>query len=192
VHLFKANFNKIFAVVLLTAFTAVYWSREVVTYGKLTKFADAIPLILPIVFAYVFYSFVDLFKSSVLVPAKMTRELTVSFILMLGSTAAFFFGTRSVLPYLTAMSYAMCFGTGLTLLVTLAVIKFKVGTWLFTHEHYTLIAQALVIAYASSIENFPLKLAAFILFTALFIWAVRVSNFVDLKSLCQKYLKRPF
>jgi len=192
VHLFRANFNKIFVVVLITAFTAVYWSREVVTYGKLTKFADAIPLILPIVFAYVFYSFVDLFKSSVLVPAKMTKELMVSFILMLASTVAFFFGTKSVFPYPTSMSYAMCFGTGLTLMVTLVVIKLKVGTWLFTHEHFTLIAQAIVIAYASGIENLPLKLVTFILFTTLYIWAVKVSNFVDFKSLCQKYLKRPF
>ena len=192
VQLFRANFNKIFVAVLTTAFTAVYWSREVVTYGKLTKFADAIPLILPIVFAYAFYSFVDLLKSSVLVPAKMTGQLSLSFILMLGATAAFYFGARRFIEPLTAMSYAMCFGTAVALLASILLSKARLGKWLFTHEHYILIALALVISFASGIENLPLKMASFILFSLLFIWAVKVSKFVDPKSLWQKYLKRPF
>jgi hypothetical protein len=178
-------------IILLVAFTAVYWAREVVVYGKLEKFTDALPLILPIVFAYVFYSFVDLFKSSVLVPARMTRELTFSFVLMLAATVTFYFGARMLLNPLTAMAYAMCFGTATALLISIILSRAKLGEWLFTHEHYLLLGQAVMISFASTIEDLPAKLASFILFTALYIWAVKVSNFLDFKSLWQKYLKRP-
>lgn len=188
VQLFRANFNKIFVVILIFAFTAVYWAREVVTYGKLTKFADAIPLILPVVFAYVFYSFVDLFKSSVLVPAKMTKELTLSFILMLGATVAFYFGVSRFVNPLTAMAYAMCFGTAVALGMSILLSKAKLGEWLFTHEHYLLLGQALVISFASTIENLPIKAASFILFSVLYVWAVKVSKFIDFASLWQKCL----
>ena len=115
VQLFRTNFNKIFVVILLTAFTAIYWAREVVVFGKLEKFTDALPLILPIVFAYVFYAFVDLLKSSVLVPANMTKQLILSFILMLGTTVAFYLGLSRLVNPLTAMAYAMCFGTAVAL-----------------------------------------------------------------------------
>ncbi|MFA5775986.1 MAG: oligosaccharide flippase family protein [Patescibacteria group bacterium] len=190
---FRKNFNKIFVFILPLAFTAIFWSKEVVQIvGLFNKYSQAIILILPIVFAFVFYSFLDIIKSSVLVPAKMGREMTLIFIMMLVSTIAFYFGTRRLVNPLTSMSYAMCFGTAVSLLMSILLSKARLGVWLFTHEHYTLIAQALVISFASNIQSLPIKMASFILLTALYVWAVKVSNFVDFKSLWQKYLKRPF
>lgn len=191
-HLFQANFNKIFVVILLTAFTAVYWAREVISFGKLTKFADATPLIFPIMFAYVFYAFVDLVKSSVLVPAKMTKELTLAFIAMLGVTVAFYLAASRTFNPLTAMAYAMCVGAAVALLLAILLSKIRVGAWLFTHEHYILLAQALVISLGATIENLLVKTTSFILFVALYAWAVKVTKFIAVKSLWQKYLKKPY
>ena len=188
IKLFKSNFNKVFVVILAVAFSAIYWSREVVIVGRLTKFMDALPLIVPIIFAYVFYSFIDLLKSSVLIPAKMTKELALSFLLMLGTTAAFFFGTRSLLTPLVSMAFAMCFGSAIALLTTLAICHRKLGVWLFTHEHYILIAQTVLVALASGVENLPLKIVSFILFLGLYVWSIKITKFMDLKSLWQKYL----
>ncbi len=190
VDVFKANFNKIFVVILAVAFSTAYWAHEIVVFGKLTKYIEALPLILPIVFSYVFYSFIDLLKSSVLIPAKMTKELIFSFILMLACTAGFFFSTRNILSPLPAMAYAMCVGTAVALITTIFLCRKKVGAWVFTHEHYVLIAQAVVVAFAGRIENLPLKMVSFILFAGLYYWAVSTSKLVNLKSLWQKYLKR--
>jgi hypothetical protein len=147
---------------------------------------------MPVVFAFVFYAFLDIIKSSVFVPAKMGKEMAAAYIMMLAGTIAFFLGTRTYFNPMISMSYAMCFGTGVALLMSLCMCKVKIGEWLFHHEHFILIAQALVITLASHIENLPLKIASFIVFTALYVWAVNISNLVDLKNLWKKYLKKSF
>jgi len=186
---FRKNFNKIFAVILPLAFTAIFWSKEVVQIvGLFTKYSQALVLILPIIFAFVFYSFLDIIKSSVLVPAKMGKEMAVVFILMLGATVIFYLGGKRFIEPLTAMAYAMCFGTGVALLMSILLSKAKLGEWLFTHEHYLLLGRAILISFASTIDNFPVKVASFILFMVLYIWAVKVSKFVDFSSLWKKYL----
>ncbi len=191
VQYFRSNFNKIFVLILPIAFTAVFWSREVVLVAGLwDKYAQAIELILPVIFAFVFYSFLDIIKSSVLVPAKMGKEMAISFILMLGLTVGFYFGAKSILGPLTAMAYAMCFGTASALIVSIVQSKKKLGQWILTHEHYILIAQSVVTAHAGRVENLPLKVISFALFVGLYIWSVRASRLADLKSVWQKYVAR--
>lgn len=192
VQYFSSNFNKIFVLILPLAFTAIFWSKEIVqVVGLFDKYSQAIALILPIIFAFVFYSFLDIIKSSVMVPAKMGKAMSVTFVVMLASTASFYFGTRQIFNPLLSMSYAMCFGTAVSLILSVILCRQRIGDWIFTHEHYILIAQALVIALASNIDNLTLKIGAFILFLTLYYWAVSVSKLVDVKSLWQKYLKKP-
>lgn len=192
INYFSNNFNKILTFLLPIAFTASFWSTELVKVVNLyDKYAGALTLIPPVIFAFVFYSFLDIIKSSVLVPAKMGKEMALTFILMLAATVAFYFATtKGTLNPLVSMSYAMCAGTGSALLLAVVFCRQKLGVWIFTHEHYILIAQAIVTALAGSIDNLPLKTGSYILFTALYIWSVRTSKLVDLKTLVQKYLKR--
>lgn len=188
---FKNNFNKIFVLVLPIAFTAAFWNRDIIYVAKLwDKYFEAPQLILPIIFAFVFYSFLDIIKSSVLVPAKMTKEMVITFVLMLGATVAFYFGTKNIMNPLNSMAYAMWFGAAVALVLSIIQSRQKLGQWIFTHEHYTLIAQSVVIAYAGSAENLVVKSVSFIIFLGLYFWAVKASKLVEIKELWQKYIVR--
>lgn len=189
---FRTNFNKIFVFILPVAFTAVFWCKEVVQLAQLwEKYSQAVVLILPIVFAFVLYSFLDIIKSSIFVPVKMGRAMAITFLTMLAVTVGVYFGIRQLVDPLSAMAYAMCAGTGSALLLAVVLSRQKLGAWVFTHEHYILIAQALIVSLAGSIDYLPLKVGSFVLFVALYAWSVWASKLVDLKSLMQKYLKRP-
>lgn len=189
---FRNNFNKIFVFILPLAFTATFWSKEVMQVaGLFDKYSQAVALILPIVFAFVFYSFLDIIKSSILVPAKMGKAMSAVFIVMLIFTVGFYFATKEIFDPLVSMSYAMCAGTGVALLLSIILCRQKIEVWIFTREHYILIGQALIVAFMGGIENLPLKMGSFILFAALYVWAVKITKFVDLRSLWQKYLKNP-
>lgn len=189
VQYFRNNFNKVFVLILPLAFTAAFWSREVVYVAKLwDKYAQAVVLILPVTFAFALYSFLDIIKSSVLVPAKMSREMAVSFILMLVLTVGSYFGVKQFVEPLTAMAYSMWIGTASALIVTTILSRKKLGQWILTHEHCILIAQAAVTAYAGQVENLSIKIVSFAVFVGLYFWSVRASKLVDLKSLWQKYV----
>jgi len=193
VETFRANFNKIFVLVLFLAYSAVFWSSELthVVVG-LDKYGRAIPLIMPIMFAFVFYSFLDIVKSSVFVPAKMGREMIAAYGVMLAVTIAAYFAAKAYFAAnkyvepLLVMSVAMCLGTFLALLFTIGVTKKKIGSWLFSHEHYLIIAQSVVIAFAWHLENLVLKIGTYTALTIFYVWAVKVSNLVDLKEIWQK------
>lgn len=192
VSYFRRNFNKIFVFILPLAFTATFWSKEIVQLAGLwDKYSQAVVLILPIIFAFVLYSFLDIIKSSIFVPVKMGKAMAVTFLTMLAVTVSSYFGVKQLIDPLPAMAYAMCTGTGSALLLAVVLCRQKLGSWIFTHEHYILIAQATITALAGSIDNLPLKAGSFILFTALYIWSVWTSKLVDLKTVVQKYLKRP-
>lgn len=189
---FRSNFNKIFVFILPLAFTATFWSKEVVQIAGLwDKYSQAVVLILPIIFAFVLYSFLDIIKSSIFVPVKMGKAMTATFLTMLAMTVGFYFGAEQFINPLPAMAYAMCAGTGSALLLAIVLCRQKLGSWIVTHEHYILISQALIVSLAGSIDYLPLKAGSFVLFVALYAWSVWVSKLVDLKSLGQKYLKRP-
>lgn len=110
---FDSNFKKIFAFITFSAATAVFWSPELFYIVVGSKYNATLPLVPWLVVAFWCYSFVNIINSSILIPAKMTRDMIVSYLILLVGTAVSFF----VLPDgLYAMAYAMFLGSDLALL----------------------------------------------------------------------------
>lgn len=126
--LFVGNFNKVYAFIIFAAVSAVYWVQDIfhLLVGS-QKYDGSFPYVLPLVYAFIFYSIVNIVKSSVLVPAKLIKEMIVGFMLMLVSTVVFYYFTREALGGLEAMAYGMAFGSfvGMVALAILSWIKLK-------------------------------------------------------------------
>ncbi len=187
---FSSNFDKIFVVILALGFTAVYWSPEAV--GLLVggnKYDESLPLIIPLTYAFILYSFINVAKSSVIIPAKLTKEMIISFLILIGMTLGFYFGTNKILGNLPAMCYGMLFGsiTGFVSMVLFSMRKLKYSFWSF--KHTLILIQSFAISIVMYNPILLVKVLLFGLFIGLFAWGVSVSGFVRKSDFLRYYNK---
>ena len=123
---FLSNFRKVYAFITLAAASAVYWSPELVRFVAGHKYDAALPLIPFLILAFWSYSFVNIIKSSLMVPVKLNREMVISYaLLFLGTVGGFYILRHSELipchpelgseSTLQAMVWAMVLGGVLAL-----------------------------------------------------------------------------
>jgi len=178
-HAFSSNFDKIFAFIVFAAVSAVFWVQEVVTiFVGSDKYDSALPFILPLVLAFILYSIVNIVKSSIIIPAKMVKELIFSFALMLIGTVGFYFGFWEVLGRLSAMSYGMVFGAFIGVLYTLLVSRVHLGLAFLNIRHWLLMAFAGVVGLMQM--SFGLdKVLVYCLLSLVFMLLVQLFRFVS-------------
>ena len=188
IKMFSDNFNKIYILVIFVASGAVYWSKDVIRLlvgGD--KYNDSFPYILPLVFAFVFYSFINIIKSSVIIPAKLVKELISSFVVLLISTVLFFVLTNENLGSLPSMSYAMLLGSALCMVFMVFISQYRLRFKFINHDHVLLIIQGFTIAWVGAgyvlLDGHPLsfvlKVVLFALFMFLLFLGARISNFIS-------------
>jgi O-antigen/teichoic acid export membrane protein len=201
--LFMRNFNKIFVLVLFIAFSAIYWRFEITTlfYGE--KYLESLVLIPPILFAFVFYSYINIVKSSIFVPAKLMRELVISYALIIALTFGAYWILRNFISPLPAMSYGMAIGAFSAYVVMNVFTKIKLRFLLSATAHSVLIFSALLIVLSSNLFNsqildistswplFSIKLLFYGLFLTLFFLLSKKLSLFNLFSLnLFKFIKR--
>jgi len=191
--LFAQNFNRVYAMILFFAMSAIFWAYEVVTLliGS-NKYNDSLPLLIPLVFAFIFYSLINIIKSSLAIPAKLVREMILGFFIMFISTLGFYAFGRTIFLPTYAMSYAMLGGAGLGFgyLVYLLQnkLKFKFVSW----SHLLLLVQILVISSMGYLQNIYIKLVVYFVFVLLYVWSLTLAKFTsfrELKNLALKSIK---
>jgi O-antigen/teichoic acid export membrane protein len=135
-ELFVGNFNKIFAFIIFAAMSAIYWVQDIFHFlvGS-NKYDGSFPFIMPLVLAFVFYSVVNIVKSSILIPAKLVKEMIIGFIVLLATTVGFYFVISPSMGGLLAMAYAMAFGSLAALLFVSAFAWFKLKFSFITFGH---------------------------------------------------------
>ncbi|MDO8261003.1 MAG: oligosaccharide flippase family protein, partial [Candidatus Magasanikbacteria bacterium] len=183
-HTFSKNFNKLYILIIFIGSSAVYWAVEVIrlVVGG-GKYDPSFPLILPIVFAFIFYSFVNILKSSIIIPAKLVKEMVISFVALLGGTLAFYFSTYQVLGSLKAMSIGMVVGAFLSFVVLVVVSQLKFKYKFITHDHFLFMIMGLAVSYCWTLENIYIKVSAYAVFCLLFLWGSIVSKFIGMGDL---------
>jgi O-antigen/teichoic acid export membrane protein len=89
--LFTENFNKVFAFIVFSGMSAVFWAPELITVlvGS-DKYNSSFPLILPLVFSFIFYSFINVIKSSISVPGRLVKEMIAGYFFLLAGTVGFY------------------------------------------------------------------------------------------------------
>lgn len=182
---FSKNFNFVFAFILLATISSIYWSKELVLILAGQKYMASLPYILPLVFTYLFISLINIFKSSIYIPAKMIKHMIITFALLLGFTVAIYYILYLLLNYDAILSMVIALVSGVLLSLIYIYIatysKFKIK--LLTHEHVLLLIQALVISYLGVIlVTVTSKIISFALLIFLYFIALYICKFVTKKD----------
>ena len=189
-RLFSSNFDKVFAFIVLSASSAVYWVPEIVALAVGSdKYNDSLPLILPMVFAFVFYSFINIIKSSVIVPAKMIKEMILSYAGLVAVTLFAYYLASFTFTPVFSMVLGMSMGSLASFTFMVITSQRTLNFNFFGISHVLILVQAFVIAYSGGIENIFIKLVVYIVYCLLYFFGLYAANFVTqehLKFLTQK------
>jgi hypothetical protein len=178
-QMFLSNFNKIYVVILGAGFFAIYWAREVfyILVGG-SKYDFSLPFVLPLVFAFIFYSFINIIQSSIVIPAKKVLVMISSFVIMIGVTVVGYLLTRNVWDPLMAMSYFVALGSFSGLLFMSFVSSFTLELGILNWKHLVLFIQVLAMSLSYMVTGLGLKAVLFVVFVWLYWWAVSQTGFL--------------
>lgn len=196
--LFVANFDKVFFFVLLCSTYACYWAPElinlVVGSEKYQPSYQLIPLVLS---AFVLYSFIDILKSSVLIPAKLVKSMYLTFVFLLVTTIVSYFVLSYKYPQLWAMSLAMFLGTIVSFVLILAFTQKNLNLKVVNHSHVLLMLQAFIIGEFGVVSSLSPKILVFPVFLFFTLWGFDIAGLYtkqEMLTLAQlpvrKFLKR--
>ncbi len=177
--LFVSNFNKLYVFILGSGFFAIFWAREifyVLVGGR--KYDPSLPMVLPLMFAFIFYSFVNIVNSSILIPAKKVVVMISSFALMIIVSVAGFFLTRNIIVPSLAMSYFLALGSFSGFFFMSVMSKNVMGFRVFGWKHLLLLIQVLAMAMTYTITNLGLKAVLFLVLISLYWWSVSQTGFL--------------
>lgn len=192
--LFKDNFNKVFMFILACAVTASYWSKELVFIAvgseRFYDYLPSIDLIPILVLAFVLYSLLDIVKSSVLIPAKMTFEMIASFLSLLVVTVLSYLISASFMSNVWAMAMSMLLGTLICFILMNFFIYKKLSFRFIYHEHILLFIQIVFILFSFKTPELYIKLLLFIAYSLLFVWSLYIAKFIESPVYYLNKLKR--
>ena len=176
---FTRNFNKLFSLIVFVGAFATYLSPVLIRLlvgGD--KYDSAIPLVTPMVFAFVIYSLVNIINSSVFIPAKEAKNMVFSYLSLIFGTVVSFFFVRVFFDAITAFSWAMVFGSAICLYYMHILVRKKHGFNVLNIDHVVILVQALFIGLISNVDNIWVQLGGFLPFAFLLGWAILISGFV--------------
>jgi predicted neutral ceramidase superfamily lipid hydrolase len=165
--------------VVFFAYSAIYWAYEIVTVliGS-EKYNAALPIMMPMVFAFIFFSLTNIVDASIAIPAKLKRQMVLGFLSMLFSTIVFYLLSFRFLSPLISMSYAMLIGAGVGFLIFSLLLQRRLNFKFLDHSHALILLQAFAISYVNFLANFYLKLLVYIVFNLLYLYAVNSAGFI--------------
>jgi len=133
---FLINFSKVFVTTSFVAVSVLFWNQEIFSLIFKNKYTGAENYIPFLVTAYWAYSFVNILKSSIYVPAKRLFLLVVSFVLLfLGSIVSFFvLALFKVFDVTLSLAVAMMIGSLLTYIFMILDLHYKFKTWFINSQ----------------------------------------------------------
>ena len=186
---FTQNFDKIFSFVILSSSVAAFWAPQIVYFAagkeKYFEYFDSLPLILPLLTAFILYSFINIVKSSILIPAKMVKTMLLSFLYLLVFTVLPFgiFRYTHFPNLLMGMAISMMLGAVVSYYYICISVNKKLNFVHFNTHHLMILLQGLAIGYAGSIEYIWVKTLLFIPLTFLLIAGVLVSGLLTKREI---------
>ena len=175
---FLANFEKVYALMLLAGVSAVFWSQDIFHLLVGTKYDASLVLVPPLLLAVFIYGLLNLLGSSVLVPAKFLKEMVLYHIILLGATALALVTFFAINP-LMAVSWSMVLG-GLVSLAYLSIVCQQKGIALWGRRTILpTLALAPIILVHFSVDGFWPRSVIFFAFLASYFWLVSRLGILD-------------
>jgi O-antigen/teichoic acid export membrane protein len=187
---FTGNFNKIFSfIVFVGSFAAYFAPLAIRILVGSDKYDESIPLIAPMVFAFIIYSFINIISSSVMIPAKLAKSMIASYVFLILGTALTFLGLFKFVDILQAASWAMVGGSIVCLYFMHLWIKKRMKFTFLNIDHVAVLLSSLSIAWLSNVENIWVKIIGFGPFALLLTWSFIIAGFISKKDILS-YLSR--
>lgn len=182
---FLANFEKVYALMLLAGVTAIFWVQEAFHIFVGTKFDASVALIPPLMLAIFIYGLLNLLNSSVLVPVRLRRELIVYHVLMLVATGLILLLGHAASP-LRVVPWAMVSG-GLAALAYLSIVLRSKGIGLWSRRTLwpTLAVGVAVLVYFLDL-SLAWRSVAFVGFLAFFTWFLPYLGILEWRRFFQR------
>lgn len=187
---FSGNFNKIFSfIVFVGSFAAYFAPLAIRILVGSDKYDEAIPLIAPMVFAFIIYSFINIISSSVMIPAKLAKSMVGSYVFLILGTVLTFLGIFKFTDVLLAASWAMVGGSVVCLYFMHFWIKKRMKFTFLNIDHVAILLSSLSIAWLSNVENIWIKIIGFGPFAFLLGWSFVIAGFISKKDILS-YISR--
>ena len=137
--IFVKNFNLVYAFIFFVGMSISFWSKEIlqsldflISVGSsllkigssssiFMKYKDSIILFYPLLLSIIFYSYLNIFKSSIFIPLKILRRMIFSFVILLASSFGVYFLYWE--KTLISMSFALALGSILSFLYSIYFIN---------------------------------------------------------------------
>lgn len=159
---FMKNFYKLFSFIWVGAVTAIFWAPEIIRLVVGNKYDDSLVLIAPLVLAFFGYCLVNLLGASVIVPAKLLKEMIAYYAVLILGTVVPFLLLRSLHQPLLAMSLSMMAGCFLSLALLLFFAYRRVKLVIFDRQVFLLTLSLLpLLATYFLTADFLVKVVAF-------------------------------
>ncbi len=181
---FKKNFNKIFGFIILASAVACFWAPQLISIlvgGN--KYAQSYKYIPAVLLAFVVYSILDIVKSSIHVPAKMVRQMILTYILLVVVTGVSFYVGNGYTDKLMSMSIALAVGALLSLVYVIFSAEKSLNLIFFDSTHWLVLVQSTVIGWFGITAGLIIKLLLFPPLMVLLIYALFLSKIFDGKEI---------
>lgn len=201
-QVFLKNYNLLFYFILVCGISVSFWSKEILIasdifvslVGKLIgmnfeknifeRYSSSIVLFLPLILSYVFYSYLNIFKSSFFVPLEKLKQMIICYAVLIIGSAVSFFSLNKYFYDVLAMSYAVFLGSLLAFILSIYFINQDLAENFLDLKKILFSLFSITIALGSSyIElDFYSKAVIFISYLFLIFYIFKINLFVLFKK----------
>ncbi len=147
---FNKNFDLIFYFIFVVGITVSYWSREILVLADYfiyfvgilvglnfdkniyDRYGSSLILFLPLLLSIIFYSYLNIIKSSFFVPLEKLKNMIITYSLMVIFTGLSFFVLNNYVIEILAMSLALFVGALSGFLISSMFIKNELAINIFS------------------------------------------------------------
>ncbi len=137
---FTKNFNLLFYFIFICGITVSFWAKEILQgadyfiyiVGVLSnlnfeknifnRYSESISLFLPLLLSIIFYSYLNIIKSSFFVPLEKLKSMIISFFILIVATFGSFYILNNFFYEILAMSLALFIGSLLSFILSVYFI----------------------------------------------------------------------
>ncbi len=167
---FLNNFSKIFITTTFVAISVLFWNKEVFDFIFRNKYEGAEKYIPVLVIAYWAYSFINIYKASIYVPAKRLVLLIIGFLILftVSVTSFFAFSILKIFDVTLSLAVSMMLGAVVTYLFMTIDLKYKFNIWFINFQMLisSILAITLLLIYFQQ-PHILTKLLIFVLYFGL-------------------------
>lgn len=189
--LFHDNFDKLYFIILFCALSASFFVKEILIFVDLyKKYSSSIFIVLPLVLSFAFYSYINIIKSSILIPAKMITSMVIGYITLVFYTVLSYFVLLLKFDSLSSMSFSMLLGSVLAFFTLFVLIKKELNFFILDTKFIALSLLAFVILPVHFVvSDLMLRFVFYIVYSSTFLYALERYKVFSVVNILKRFRK---